>query len=197
MILCKLSVRWQSKQNRLQSRKLKNHADSIYFIVQKRHLAKMFLFHPKPKKNFQLKIEKRGKIVNDLVDIDFEQTVMKYDSTGMFHWTPARAIEECIIVSRQVVSEAILAIDIIVQTRNLTFCKLYTLFKAVVKETDLFRTVSVSQIYNHSASDCTLLQDKKEAAMTVLNGHVVVRNIVSTNRIGLKKTIFSHCVTFL
>jgi len=48
-----------------------------------------------------------------LVDIDFEQTVMKYDSTGMFHWTPARAIEECII-------------------------------------------------------------DKKEAAMTVLNGHVVV-----------------------
>jgi len=65
---------------------------------------------PKPG---QLKIEKRGKIVNDLVDIDFEQTVMKYDSTGMFHWTPARPIEECII-------------------------------------------------------------DKKEAAMTVLNGHVVV-----------------------
>jgi len=65
---------------------------------------------PKPG---QLKVEKKGKIVNDLVDIDFEQTVMKYDSTGMFHWTPARAIEECII-------------------------------------------------------------DKKEAAMTVLNGHVVV-----------------------
>merc|ERR1719369_2724438 len=34
---------------------------------------------PKPG---QLKIEKRGKIVNDLVDIDFEQTIMKYDSTG-------------------------------------------------------------------------------------------------------------------
>ena len=66
-----------------------------------------------------MKIEKRGKIVNDLVDIDFEQTVMKYDSTGMFHWTPARAIEECIIVSRQVVSETILAIDIIVQTNKI------------------------------------------------------------------------------
>merc|ERR1712107_950268 len=39
---------------------------------------------PKPG---QLKVEKKGKIVNDLVDIDFEQTVMKYDSTGMFHWT--------------------------------------------------------------------------------------------------------------
>jgi hypothetical protein len=24
---------------------------------------------------------------------------MKYDSTGMFHWTPARAIEDCILVS--------------------------------------------------------------------------------------------------
>merc|ERR1719483_1243783 len=66
---------------------------------------------PKPG---QMKIEKKtGRVVNDLVDIDFEQTIMKYDSTGMFHWTPARAIEECII-------------------------------------------------------------DKKEAAMTVLNGHVVV-----------------------
>jgi len=65
---------------------------------------------PKPG---QLKIERKGKIVNDLVDIDFEQTVMKYDSTGMFHWTSARPMEECII-------------------------------------------------------------DKKEAAMTVLNGHVVV-----------------------
>ena len=57
--------------------------------------------------------------MNDLVDIDFEQTVMKYDSTGMFHWTPARAIEECIIVSRQVVSETILAIDIIAQTNKI------------------------------------------------------------------------------
>ena len=23
-------------------------------------------------------------------DFDFEKTEMKYDSTGMFHWTPAR-----------------------------------------------------------------------------------------------------------
>jgi len=70
--------------------------------------------HPYCPQPGQTKIEKNiGKIVNDLVDIDFEQTVMKYDSTGMFHWTPARSIEECII-------------------------------------------------------------DKKEAAMTVLNGHVVV-----------------------
>ena len=32
-------------------------------------------------------------------DFDFEKTEMKYDSTGMFHWTPARAIEDCILVS--------------------------------------------------------------------------------------------------
>lgn len=70
--------------------------------------------HPYCPQPGQTKIEKKtGRIVNDLVDIDFEQTVMKYDSTGMFHWTPARCIEDCII-------------------------------------------------------------DKKEAAMTVLNGHVVV-----------------------
>ena len=24
-------------------------------------------------------------------DFDFEKTEMKYDSTGMFHWTPARS----------------------------------------------------------------------------------------------------------
>jgi hypothetical protein len=31
-------------------------------------------------------------------DFDFEKTEMKYDSTGMFHWTPARCIEDCILV---------------------------------------------------------------------------------------------------
>ncbi len=25
--------------------------------------------------------------------------LVRYDSTGMFHWTPARAIEDCVIVS--------------------------------------------------------------------------------------------------
>ena len=34
------------------------------------------------------------------LDLDFEKTEMKYDSTGMFHWTPARPIEDCILVSR-------------------------------------------------------------------------------------------------
>merc|ERR1719347_709406 len=33
------------------------------------------------------------------LDLDFEKTEMKYDSTGMFHWTPARPIEECILVN--------------------------------------------------------------------------------------------------
>merc|ERR1719249_147133 len=53
---------------------------------------------PKPG---QLKVEKKGKIVNDLVDIDFEKTEMKYDSTGMFHWTPSRSLEECILDRNQ------------------------------------------------------------------------------------------------
>ena len=32
-------------------------------------------------------------------DFDFVKTEMKYDSTGMFHWIPARSIEDCILVS--------------------------------------------------------------------------------------------------
>merc|ERR1719189_1554192 len=32
---------------------------------------------------------------------DFEKTEMKYDSTGMFHWTPARSIEDCILDRNQ------------------------------------------------------------------------------------------------
>ena len=31
------------------------------------------------------------------LDLDFEKTEMKYDSTGMFHWTAARPIEDCML----------------------------------------------------------------------------------------------------
>lgn len=34
-------------------------------------------------------------------DFDFEKTEMKYDSTGMFHWSPARNLEDCILVRRK------------------------------------------------------------------------------------------------
>lgn len=33
-------------------------------------------------------------------DFDFEKTEMKYDSTGMFHWSPAKNLEECILVNK-------------------------------------------------------------------------------------------------
>ena len=61
-------------------------------------------------------------------DFDFAKTEMKYDSTGMFHWTPARSIEDCILVRKK-------------------------------KEESFL----ISNI-----------QDRNQAAMTVLNGHVVV-----------------------
>lgn len=32
-------------------------------------------------------------------DFDFEKTEMKYDSTGMFHWSPAKSLEDCILVT--------------------------------------------------------------------------------------------------
>ena len=41
-------------------------------------------------------------IAPDKADFDFEKTEMKYDSTGMFHWTPSRSLEECILVSSNV-----------------------------------------------------------------------------------------------
>jgi len=34
-------------------------------------------------------------------DFDFEKTEMKYDSTGMFHWCPAKSLEECILDRNQ------------------------------------------------------------------------------------------------
>ena len=39
------------------------------------------------------------KIFEKARDFDFIKTEMKYDSTGMFHWIPARSIEDCILVS--------------------------------------------------------------------------------------------------
>ena len=36
-------------------------------------------------------------------DFDFGKTEMKYDSTGMFHWSPARNLEDCILVRNNVV----------------------------------------------------------------------------------------------
>lgn len=40
-------------------------------------------------------------------DFDFEKTEMKYDSTGMFHWSSAKSLEECILVSYVVKTYAV------------------------------------------------------------------------------------------
>lgn len=37
----------------------------------------------------------------DTKDFDFDQTEMKYDSTGMFHWCAARPVEQCILDRNQ------------------------------------------------------------------------------------------------
>lgn len=65
-------------------------------------------------------------------DFDFEKTEMKYDSTGMFHWGPAKILEDCILV--------LLKLE---------------LFPSLLRRRFDF-------------------QDRNQAAMTVLNGHVVV-----------------------
>ena len=67
-------------------------------------------------------------------DFDFVAAEMKYDSTGMFHWTPSRPIDDCILVRQ-------------------------TLYN----------------YYHHNSFNFhNIVQDRNQAAMTVLNGHVVV-----------------------
>lgn len=75
-------------------------------------------------------------------DFDFEKTEMKYDSTGMFHWSPARNLEDCILVSKHRKVNRIQGIYLIRCLFFFVFIKYF--------------------------------QDRNQAAMTVLNGHVVV-----------------------
>ncbi|KAH8358545.1 hypothetical protein KR093_000832 [Drosophila rubida] len=67
-------------------------------------------------------------------DFDFEKTEMKYDSTGMFHWSPAKSLEDCILVGCARLSSHLCVTD----------------------------------------DRLCASQDRNQAAMTVLNGHVVV-----------------------
>ena len=53
-------------------------------------------------------------IAPDKADFDFEKTEMKYDSTGMFHWTPSRSLEECILVS-----------PVLIPSSSRRFCSFY------------------------------------------------------------------------
>ena len=68
-------------------------------------------------------------------DFDFVAAEMKYDSTGMFHWTPSRPIDDCILVRL---------------------------------------TLYHYKYHHNSFSFYNIVQDRNQAAMTVLNGHVVV-----------------------
>jgi len=73
---------------------------------------------PPPKKSVSMRDESMPEVGRDVqpptlmrnglpamapvpLDLDFEKTGMKYDSTGMFHWTPARPIEDCIMDRHQ------------------------------------------------------------------------------------------------
>lgn len=52
-------------------------------------------------------------------DFDFEKTEMKYDSTGMFHWGPAKNLEECILVN--IVTWKAYILSLIVSKHNSNF----------------------------------------------------------------------------
>lgn len=83
-------------------------------------------------------------------DFDFEKTEMKYDSTGMFHWSSAKSLEECILVSYVVKSYAVWQCGVVV---------------TAIPHMDVCVLMSKISIF---------FQDRNQAAMTVLNGHVVV-----------------------
>lgn len=46
----------------------------------------------------------------DTKDFDFDKTEMKYDSTGMFHWCPARIMEDCSLVNFDDVQNTLLIV---------------------------------------------------------------------------------------
>jgi hypothetical protein len=48
------------------------------------------------KQSFSIPPDGRGVEISK----EFEQQEMKYDSTGMFHWCPARTLEECVLVGK-------------------------------------------------------------------------------------------------
>lgn len=75
---------------------------------------------------------------------------MKYDSTGMFHWSSAKSLEECILVSYVVQSYDVWQCGVVVTAI------LYTNMCVLMSKIKIF------------------FQDRNQAAMTVLNGHVVV-----------------------
>ena len=116
-------------------------------------IEKCLYCHFKKKNLILIKKNKTSKLSSSLTSFHGKKYTNKslaffrYDSTGMFHWTPARAIEECIIVS--VTSYSMMSDIKIMRSWNAQKC-------------------------TRVSDRCFRLQDKKEAAMTVLNGHVVV-----------------------
>ncbi|ETN82219.1 Calcium-activated BK potassium channel alpha subunit [Necator americanus] len=119
---------------------------------------------------------------------DFEQQDMKYDSTGMFHWCPARNLDECVLERHQAAmtvlnghvvvclfadrdSPLIGLRNFIMPLRASNFH--YHELKHVVIVGDLeYLRKEWKTLYN--LPKISILNERHQAAMTVLNGHVVV-----------------------
>ena len=80
----------------------------MLLVFSKRWWYRIVLFRPTNKASVEKPNGGKGMEVgiadDQAKDFDFEKTEMKYDSTGMFHWTPARSIEDCIL-DRQATSQ--------------------------------------------------------------------------------------------
>ena len=110
-------------------------------------------------------------------DFDFEKTEMKYDSTGMFHWTPARSIEDCILVRFRFSFLMQIYLDgMQSKTVGSSDTDPSDKFPNKVSCLRLSMAASISSALQFIRLKKTFLlpQDRNQAAMTVLNGHVVV-----------------------
>lgn len=97
-------------------------------------------------------------------DFDFEKTEMKYDSTGMFHWSPAKNLEDCILV-RYFLRQNFFFRD---KLANFRISQFWILVKGGLKK--IWNNVMCG--FNFFSLHTK--KDRNQAAMTVLNGHVVV-----------------------
>lgn len=71
-----------------------------------RIIVMIFLFRPTSRASGGTNVNNNGGLQVGIADdqakdFDFEKTEMKYDSTGMFHWSPSRNLEDCILDRNQ------------------------------------------------------------------------------------------------
>lgn len=113
-------------------------------------------------------------------DFDFEKTEMKYDSTGMFHWSSAKSLEECILVSDVVLS-------VRVESRE---TKTWSQMRFSVSFT-LFQIQSyIVQYAKRILIKCPSHFNVRPSCATHTDGCPTITLVINEKRMGLKGFVF-------